>query len=62
MNNENSIIKTNNLKKEYENIVAVNDVGLSIPEGKITGLIGPNGSGKTTLLMMLCGLFHFPRK
>lgn len=32
------------------------DQSVSIPAGKITGLIGPNGSGKSTLLKALCGI------
>ncbi len=41
------------LRKEYYEVVAVNDVDLSIQQGDIFGLIGPNGAGKTTLLRML---------
>ena len=36
--------------------VAVNDVGLEVDEGRITGLIGPNGAGKTTMFNACCGL------
>ncbi|MCJ7544703.1 MAG: ABC transporter ATP-binding protein [Phycisphaerae bacterium] len=41
------------LRKEYYEVVAVNDVDLGIREGDIFGLVGPNGAGKTTLLRML---------
>jgi ABC-2 type transport system ATP-binding protein len=39
----------------YGNVVAVNDVTLSLGPG-VTGLLGPNGAGKTTLLHMMAGL------
>jgi len=36
--------------------VAVDDVGLAVEAGRITGLIGPNGAGKTTLFNVITGL------
>jgi ABC-2 type transport system ATP-binding protein len=47
------MINTFRLRKEYENIVALKSLDLSIPAGEIFGLIGPNGAGKTTLLNIL---------
>jgi ABC-2 type transport system ATP-binding protein len=38
----------------YGNVVAVNDVSMSLGAG-VTGLLGPNGAGKTTLLHMMAG-------
>ena len=40
----------------YPGREVLHGVDLSIPEGKITSLIGPNGCGKTTLLKTACGL------
>src|SRR5471030_522493 len=34
------------------------DVGIAIPSGSLTGLLGPNGCGKTTLLKLLCGVLR----
>lgn len=50
------IIKIDNLTKQYEDQVAVNQLSLSIKKGEIFGLLGPNGAGKTTTILMLLGL------
>lgn len=50
------IVKIENVKKVYPNVVALDDVNLTIEKGKIVGLLGPNGSGKTTLIKILVGL------
>jgi ABC-2 type transport system ATP-binding protein len=44
------------LRKEYDELVAVQDLNLEIPQSEIFGLIGPNGAGKTTTIRMTCGL------
>jgi ABC-2 type transport system ATP-binding protein len=43
-----------NVSRWYGNVVAVNDVSMSLGPG-VTGLLGPNGAGKTTLLHMMAG-------
>ncbi len=51
------LVEIEGLTKAYNaNSVAVNNVTLTLPKGKIIGLLGPNGSGKTTLIKMLNGL------
>ncbi|MHA1994577.1 MAG: ABC transporter ATP-binding protein [Candidatus Hodarchaeales archaeon] len=55
------LIEAKNLTKEYirgkkEVVVAVNDVDLEIPRGKLIMVTGPSGSGKSTLLNVLSGL------
>ncbi|MDE7353353.1 MAG: ABC transporter ATP-binding protein [Acetatifactor sp.] len=53
----NELIEIAGLTKAYDSKhVAVNNITLSLPRGKIIGLLGPNGSGKTTLIKMMNGL------
>jgi len=44
------------LSKQYGKRQALTNCDLSIPAGRITGLVGPNGAGKTTLLHLAVGL------
>ena len=51
------LIEIRGLTKAYDRQhIAVNNINLTLPRGKIIGLLGPNGSGKTTLIKMLNGL------
>lgn len=43
-------------KKAGRRVVAVNDLNVEIPSGKLIGLLGPSGCGKSTTLFMLSGL------
>ena len=53
----NELVELVGLTKSYNaNSTAVNNVTLTLPKGKIIGLLGPNGSGKTTLIKMMNGL------
>lgn len=45
-----SILKVENLTKNYGRIRALNGISFSVPSGCVFGILGPNGSGKTTLL------------
>lgn len=45
----NNLVEIVNLTKKYGTNVAVNHLTVSLPKGKIIGLLGPNGSGKTTV-------------
>jgi ABC-2 type transport system ATP-binding protein len=47
-------IEVAGVSRWYGNVVAVNDITMSIGPG-VTGLLGPNGAGKTTLLHMMAG-------
>lgn len=45
-----SVLQTKNLNVYYDNVLAVRDISLEIPQNKITAFIGPSGCGKSTLL------------
>jgi ABC-2 type transport system ATP-binding protein len=47
-------IELRNVSRWYGNVVAVNDVTMSIEPG-VTGLLGPNGAGKSTIMHMIAG-------
>lgn len=49
------LIHARGVRKEFDGLVAVDDLDLVIEPGEIHGLIGPNGSGKTTLLNLMSG-------
>jgi ABC-2 type transport system ATP-binding protein len=49
-------IKTENITKKYGDLIAVDNISLSIKKGEIFGLLGPNGAGKTTMNKMLATL------
>lgn len=53
-----TILKTNNLTKIYSSKVALDNINIEIPEGKIVGLLGPNGSGKTTFIKIAAGILR----
>ena len=48
-----ALIECRNVSKRFGEKVALDNVSLSIPEGKIFGLLGPNGAGKTTLIRII---------
>ena len=50
------MIETINLCKEYDDLVALNNLNLTIEEGDCFGFIGPNGAGKTTTIKILATL------
>ena len=50
-------IELGNVSRWYGNVVAINDISMTIGPG-VTGLLGPNGAGKTTLLHMIAGFLE----
>lgn len=53
---ERAVIELVHLSKKFGELVAVNDVSLTIPRGEFFAMLGPNAAGKTTTLKMLVGL------
>lgn len=52
------LLECRDLTKRYGATVALDRFTVSLPAGRIVGLLGPNGSGKTTLLKMIAGVAH----
>jgi branched-chain amino acid transport system ATP-binding protein len=52
------ILELQGLTKQFGELVAVDNVDMSIEEGEIRGLIGPNGSGKTTIFNCITGFLR----
>src|SRR5580704_17487589 len=51
-----AVIEARGLGKRYRRMQALTDCTLTIPAGRVAGLVGPNGAGKTTLLHLATGL------
>jgi len=49
-------IEATNLRKTFDNKIAVRSLSLQVPRGTIFGFLGPNGAGKSTSIKMLLGL------
>ena len=50
------LLRCDSLSMQYGSKTALDNISLSIPRGRIIGLLGPNGSGKTTLIKLINGL------
>jgi ABC-2 type transport system ATP-binding protein len=49
------MIEADNLRRTFQDLVAVAGISFSVQHGEIFGLLGPNGAGKTTTIRMLTG-------
>jgi len=56
------VIDAQGLTKRYKRTIAVDNIDLQIPAGRIVGLIGPNGAGKTSALKAILGLATYEGK
>jgi ABC-2 type transport system ATP-binding protein len=52
------MIRIRDLRVDYDNTCAVDDLSLEVGPGEVCGLIGPNGAGKTTTMKALLGLIE----
>ncbi len=52
-------IRTENLRKTFGEVIATDEVNITIEEGELATLLGPSGCGKTTLLRLIAG-FYIP--
>jgi ABC-2 type transport system ATP-binding protein len=50
------MIRTENLSKRFDGLLAVDDLTLEVAQGEVFGFLGPNGAGKTTTVRMLTAL------
>ena len=53
---ESTVLTARGLTKRYSGALALDNLNLELPQGKIIGLLGPNGSGKTTFIKLAAGL------
>jgi len=51
-----SILSLQSVRKEYRNVLAVDDVSFEVPRGSMFGLLGPNGAGKTSLIRIITSI------
>lgn len=55
------VLAIENLRVDFPDVVAVNDLTFTVNAGDVCGLIGPNGAGKTTTMRAISGLQEFTR-
>jgi branched-chain amino acid transport system ATP-binding protein len=52
-----TLLQVNGASKRFGNLIAIDDVSLTIKPGELRAIIGPNGAGKTTFFNLVSGLF-----
>ena len=51
-------VEISEVTKTFQDVTAVHQLSLSVPEGSVYGFIGPNGSGKSTTMRMIANIIH----
>ncbi|HAP34408.1 MAG TPA: multidrug ABC transporter ATP-binding protein, partial [Bacteroidetes bacterium] len=54
-------LEIKSVSKTFGEIIAVDDISLTVNRGEMFALVGPDGSGKTTTIRMLCGIVQATR-
>lgn len=52
------MLSVKNIKKTFDDVVAVDDVSFEIRQGEVVGFLGPNGAGKSTTMRIITGFFN----
>ena len=52
------LINATNLKKSFDEFIAVDNINLKVDRGEVVGFLGPNGAGKSTTMKMLTGFLE----
>ena len=55
----NNMLEINHLQKSFGKHDVLKDISISVPSGKIVGLLGKNGAGKTTMIKCILGLLNY---
>jgi branched-chain amino acid transport system ATP-binding protein len=53
-----SLLQVKNISKHFGNLIAVNNISMTVEPGELRAIIGPNGAGKTTFFNLITGFFH----
>ncbi len=53
-----SIVEVSQLRVDYDEVTAVNDISFNLERGKVYGFVGPNGAGKTSTIKALAGILE----
>jgi len=51
-------IEIDSVTKRFDDMVAVDNISMSVAKGELIGLLGPNGAGKSTLTKMISGMIN----